>query len=1274
MDVSGKVVMITGASSGIGRELAHVLLARGSRLALLARSVKAVEDLAAELSLAGAEAPAALRSGSPQAALAAPADVTDRAAVDKAVAAALAHFGRIDVLVNCAGLGYFGPIETMSIEDFDRVVRTNLFGVINCTQSALPALRQSRGIIVNVSSGLAMRALPFLSAYAGTKSMLNALSDGLRLELAPDGIRVLTYCPPATDTDFDKKALKGPGMEKVSLEGRSSEKVGKVAHGIAEAIRTEKRRTGGGFFKVMNALAPKALDRMFSGMAARIGKEAGNTGEITLGKSLSYQPVELSFGTSGLRGLVRDITNLEAYIGAKGFLSFLLGRGEIRRGDTVYFAGDLRPSTDGPAPEEGGRGEILQAVCRGIEGVGLTPAYLGKIPSPALMLYALRRGAASVMVTGSHIPFDRNGIKLNRPSGEILKSDEAGILSSMEKIRTEEYEKKARESLFDTRGMVKREHRKPLPPPSEAAREEYVRRYTSAFPVGRLTGKKILVWQHSAVGRDILVEIFKELGANVIPAERSDTFVPVDTEAVNEVMIARLQALVDASGGASLHAVVSTDGDGDRPLLLGVEGGQLRFFPGDLLGLLTADFLGARHIAVPISVNDAVDIHFAGTGVTLVKTRIGSPHVISAMKEAGWEANGGFLMSAPLSVPGGGRLDPLPTRDAMLPLLSVLYAAERRGGGISDLFKALPPRFGRSALLREFPRERSLLIIGMLSPREPGAEEVKFGEGRPEVKRTGSAAAEMDRFIKLRDLAAKYFTPADGFSEVTGMNWLDGVRIMFSNGDVAHIRPSGNAPELRLYAVADAQERADRISALGISDGGILRRMERDAVEEGAIAGLLDRPRPILLRGAVQHYPWGGFDFIPTLIGEKNGGRRPYAELWIGAHPRAPSTAEILFAGAAASIPLDRLVSAAAGPVLGESAARRFDGKLPYLLKILDARSMLSIQAHPSKSQAEAGFARENAAGVPLTAPERNYPDDNHKPEVHVALTDFRLLHGFRPLEEIASIIAGTRSDSSGRLPSAPEIGRVMPEFGARLQGAGADPRARRELIRELYGRMMTLDQPHVDDILGPLIERLERAGNLDRDSPDFWAIEAARSFPLRGGGLDRGIFSLYILNLVRLMPGQGTFQPTGTLHAYLEGANVELMASSDNVLRGGLTSKHVDVTELLATLTFESGKPPILEGRMVSGTERAYPVPADDFSLSMIEPRPGNPHAAGEDHGAECLLVTDGEVTVESEGTALSLPRGGIGFMPAGLAYTVEARGPRAVLIRAGIPTGSGA
>jgi NAD(P)-dependent dehydrogenase (short-subunit alcohol dehydrogenase family) len=262
MEIAGKVFLVTGASSGIGRELAAQLARAGAKLAVAARNAARLDELAREIAAAGGEA------------LAIPTDVTERASVRAAVQRTLERYGRLDALVNAAGLGYFGPAATMTIADFDRVLQTNVHGILHAVQEALPALERSRGLVVNVSSGLAMRALPFLSAYAGTKSMVNALSDGLRLELAPRGVRVLAYCPPQTDSGFDRNSLKGPGMEAVSFSGMKTAKVPRVAADMLRAIRRDRRRSGGRFFLVMNALAPGLLDRMFAGMVRRLSRTA----------------------------------------------------------------------------------------------------------------------------------------------------------------------------------------------------------------------------------------------------------------------------------------------------------------------------------------------------------------------------------------------------------------------------------------------------------------------------------------------------------------------------------------------------------------------------------------------------------------------------------------------------------------------------------------------------------------------------------------------------------------------------------------------------------------------------------------------------------------------------------------------------------------------------------------------------------------------------------------------------------------------------------------
>ncbi len=1029
--------------------------------------------------------------------------------------------------------------------------------------------------------------------------------------------------------------------------------------------------------RVPAARVPAAPALLRLGNAAAIpvhwaGVKRKKAGAATLRQALSYEPVELAFGTSGLRGLVSDITNLEAYVNVHGFVEWLLARGDTAAGGEVFVAGDLRPSTAGLVASPSVRGEIMQAACRAIADAGLVPISLDSVPTPALVLHALRRSAPAVMVTGSHIPWDRNGIKLTTPNGEVTKADEAPILAAVRAARDREYSRPVEESIFDASGMIRAEHRAALPTPLPDAGEEYARRYLSAFAPDALAARRILVWEHSAVGRELLARVLGGMGAQVVAVGRTDEFVAVDTEAVDASMLRTVQGLVDANGGAALDAVVSTDGDSDRPLLFAVDGGRVRLVPGDILGVLAADFLGARHAAVPVNVTDAVDEYCRRRGIALVKTRIGSPHVIAAMRSVAWEANGGFMTATALEVPRGGRIDPLPTRDPLLPLLAVLCASLGSGKSVSALLDTLPPRFGRSAVVRDFPAEEAREIMRWLSPADSRLRLARFSEvgiaatslegGETGTEATGAppGSALSEELAILRERIARTLASDNAFGEPQWVDWLDGVRAGFAGGDVLHIRPSGNAPEMRVYVVSGSPERAESMVAAATSETGTVRRLEREAAERMALAAFRAQPRPLPLRGAVQHYEWGGHDFIPALIGADNPDGKPYAELWMGAHPRAPALAEV----DGARVRLDRLIDADPWAVLGSDAALRFAGRLPYLFKVLDVRVMASIQAHPSKTQAEEGFARENALGIPVDAPHRNYRDENHKPEVHVALTDFWMLHGFRPLEEIGEVLA-----------SEPELAACMPGFDARLRAAGpAGPAARSSLVRDLYERVMTMPQPEVDAMLDPLVARLEEANArsaLRRDNPGFWALRAARSFPLSDRHRDRGIISVYLLNLVTLKPGQGTFQPAGTLHAYLEGADVELMANSDNVLRGGLTPKHVDAKELLSTLDFRDGRPPILEGRAASETGREYETPAEEFALERIEVSPGVPNWGGRDHGADTIIVIEGAAALVAAGRTLSLPRGGITLVPAGVPYSIAARSPHAVLFKASVPPG---
>jgi phosphomannomutase len=582
-----------------------------------------------------------------------------------------------------------------------------------------------------------------------------------------------------------------------------------------------------------------------------------NAESTTLGSQLDYQPVALRFGTSGRRGLVTDLSQLEVYLNALAELQYLQSlprsEGGVTRGDEFFFACDLRPSSSQRVPGPPVRGGLAQALDQAITDAGMRPVFLGRIPTPALANYAFSLGRGSMMVTGSHIPFDRNGYKTNTATRELLKRDEGPIQAHVEKVREALYDQSARDSLFESRGatagMLKAADR-PLPVESSAAAEAYLQRYTNFFPVGCLKGLRLLAYQHSAVGRDLLVRLLEQLGAEVIPAGRSESFVPIDTEAMDEAQLGIIQSITTAAAKehGPFDAVVSTDGDSDRPLVLGIETGEpgapsatpkVRFFGGDLVGMVVAEYLRADAVVVPISCNDGVD---RGPLKTLLqpKTRIGSPFVIEGMKQAvaqgrravcGWEANGGFLLGSNVTL-NGRTLKALPTRDAFLPLLAVLCQAKNQGVPVSALFDKLPRRFSRAALLRNFPRSVGLSMVARLSPPDSSVRTVCFEQGvtilqNERQERVPGASLE-SAMVEIRQELESCFPSQSGFGRLEHLDYTDGVRMRFANGDIAHVRPSGNADELRIYAVADSQARADDIARLAVAEpAGILRQLER---------------------------------------------------------------------------------------------------------------------------------------------------------------------------------------------------------------------------------------------------------------------------------------------------------------------------------------------------------------------------------------------------------------------------------------------------------------
>jgi len=523
----------------------------------------------------------------------------------------------------------------------------------------------------------------------------------------------------------------------------------------------------------------------------------------SLRESLDYTPNELQFGTSGLRALASDMTDLECYINTTGFLRFLEMHEGVTKGEIVYVAGDLRDSTP----------RITRAVMRAVADHGHKGVYCGLVPTPTVSLYGFTHVHPSIMVTGSHIPADRNGIKFVKPHDEVLKEDEQQIKATVAKVREQLYAQEAGESLFSAQGMLRAPGE--LPPIDNGARDLYMKRYTDVFDGTTLLGRKIVFYQHSAVGRDLLPALFEQLGATVVTEGRSEVFIPIDSENVTAKDRAYFHELARKHPDAL--AIVSTDGDSDRPFVIDETG---EFHRGDMLGVVVAQWLKADFATFPVSASDAADKQLTAQGIEWKHTRIGSPYVVASMKQAqargkrrvvGWEVNGGFLLEGDLDV-NGGKLARLPTRDAFVAILGALETAVSSGCRVSEVFNALPQRFTQAGLINDFP------------PAVSREMERRYRQDSPAVR------AELER----------YFTPARGFGRVTSINTLDGVRIFFDNGDIAHLRPSGNAPQLRIYSVADRQARADEIVAQALAEPhGIFRSMQQAIEQDHKVASVL---------------------------------------------------------------------------------------------------------------------------------------------------------------------------------------------------------------------------------------------------------------------------------------------------------------------------------------------------------------------------------------------------------------------------------------------------
>jgi len=451
----------------------------------------------------------------------------------------------------------------------------------------------------------------------------------------------------------------------------------------------------------------------------------------------------IRFGTSGARGLVTDLNAEVCFAYTLAFLHSIAPP----PGSRVAVGMDLRPSS--PA---------IAGVCvAAIRYAGFEADFCGIIPTPALAFYAQEQAVPAVMITGSHIPFDRNGIKFYRPSGEITKQDEAAIGD-------------ANVTMPDVLPMAA------LPEVNRAAYRGYIERYLQFFVPQQLAGLRLGLYEHSSVARDLLRELLEALGAEVLPIERTDQFVPIDTEAVSAEDAAKARQWAEAFG---FDAILSTDGDADRPLLGDQNGQWLR---GDIVGILCAQYVGAGAVATPVSSNTAVE---KCGRFTVKRTRIGSPYVIEGMQEligqghdsvVGFEANGGFLVATALEKEGR-RLQPLPTRDAVLPMLALLAMGQERRVKLSELPGSLPGRFTASDRLPAFAIEKSRHLLLTLAASDDA----------------------------VRDLLG------DLCGQAVETDQTDGLRLFFENGEIVHLRASGNAPELRCYAEAGTQARAEEV-------------------------------------------------------------------------------------------------------------------------------------------------------------------------------------------------------------------------------------------------------------------------------------------------------------------------------------------------------------------------------------------------------------------------------------------------------------------------------
>ena len=365
-----------------------------------------------------------------------------------------------------------------------------------------------------------------------------------------------------------------------------------------------------------------------------------------------------------------------------------------------------------------------------------------------------------------------------------------------------------------------------------------------------------------------------------------------------------------------------------------------------------------------------------------------------------------------------------------------------------------------------------------------------------------------------------------------------------------------------------------------------------------------------ILKNPVQKYAWGSRTALQSLLDWPEPWKEPAAELWMGVHPKAPSEVEV--DGDWRSL-ID-VIAADPVSILGAGAAEQFSNRLPFLFKVLAADRPLSIQVHPDMNQARDGFSRENQRSIPFDAPDRNYKDASHKPECLCAVTRFEAMKGFRAPKDILKLMDQVFCEAPFK----------------ELDPLRKDPNS--QGLKRFFTSLMTMDEARQVQVVNEAVESANRIAGEDRAF--HWLLELNREYPGDGG-----VLSPLYLNLVDLSPGEAIYVPAGELHAYLSGVGMEIMASSDNVLRGGLTPKHIDIPELLGIVNFTST--PVLKQRPPADDnfERIYETPAAEFQLSEIALNGDERFISRKERSVEILICMAGEGLIEESKSGQTLP-----------------------------------